>query len=1345
MIERQVQQIFPKPAQDAISVRIGFSDFLSRSNIVLLGEPGAGKTYLFKMAAEAAGGRYMTVRQFLNVPPNWANDHIFIDALDEKRGGRGDDDIIDALVQKLFASPPAALRISCRERDWLGESDLEAFQPYFEAHDSVTVLALHALRPEEQREVLESRGLHDVDSFLEEANRRELGEFLRNPQNLLMLAEVVAKNDSWPSTRAELFQKSTQLLLSEHNKAHLRKDGYGPEDLRSTAGALCALRLISGVEGLGIDEQSTDAEFPGFGTIPFLEKDKIRAALRRPVFVSTTDGAGVDYIHRTTAEYLAAQWLASKMNHGLPITRVTALLGLDGRPATELRGLHSWLPVFAPKFAHLFIDADPYGVFVYGDAALLSSEARVHLLSALSDLSRRDPWFRSDDQSRERLAALCDPAMDDAFRSILRLAEPNHAMRLLVLEALAAGNISRGLLIDVASVLIDTTGGLSERRAALRALLTGGDEGKRFVADACKGAIGWTSDAFYLRAEAISSLYGEAFGPSDVITLLTRLQIASEDVSRSVQTWMLTESVPADDASVILDGVPPPVRDNENSRRVGRNASTVSNVLTMLLIQVLKDSTRPSGAKLWIWLSNLTSYDGPSALAEHLRTALLNNKMLLLDALDEGIRTLSVNENWWKMLNDLRRKTQNTLSDQEMLYRLVAQLADLNADATKAANVYEAALSLACLSPTENVALFELLYAEGERADLREVRERALVSEISQWRIDDAQRKSRQFDADLVSNKQIRHSFGQNEQAIREGLLLNWLGWIAQAYFAQLSEVSHESPPRQRLTALLGEKYTSAALLGMATVLARPDLPTIDAVGKADVQGSIRAWWLAVIAALDERWNDNPSLDGLSDELISTAIAINLVCPTEERQGNTIRSLSHSWANATLKQRPELVRDAYVAVAAAGLDAGLPHVHGLHELRWKTELSQYRSAIGFQLLRRYPNAPAQQLQQLLECACSDSQMHADFLRLARDTLAPGHALDAEGHARWLVTAFAIAPAEFESLFVACAQTNPNAIWLLRDIAIPADVPSTRADQHVKFAVELRERIILLVGDRFPDTPHPVRGWSGNQNPWDASEFLKKMVNRISADASPEATASLARLLTNERIVTYRDFILHASASQRMRRLDAEYRQPTWAQTVTTLASGAPANAADLHALVVDTLSDIANRIANANNDIYKRFWNEDGYGKVTNPKPEESCRHVLIDFLRDRLQPLGVVIEPEGHMADGKRADLTVSHGLHKIPVELKRNYHAEVWDAAQTQLDGMYTADPGASRYGVYGIFWFGDARDRKTPLHPTTRSRPESAETMAEMLRYIVPFERRSHIAVLVFDVASPVSLES
>ena len=71
-----------------------------------------------------------------------------------------------------------------------------------------------------------------------------------------------------------------------------------------------------------------------------------------------------------------------------------------------------------------------------------------------------------------------------------------------------------------------------------------------------------------------------------------------------------------------------------------------------------------------------------------------------------------------------------------------------------------------------------------------------------------------------------------------------------------------------------------------------------------------------------------------------------------------------------------------------------------------------------------------------------------------------------------------------------------------------------------------------------------------------------------------------------------------------------------------LVYGVPTDIADLHVFVSEYLVDLGPVIAATNTDIYKRFWNEDRYGRIDRPKNEESCRDVLVDLLRPRLIPI---------------------------------------------------------------------------------------------------------------------------
>jgi hypothetical protein len=156
---RTVRQINTKPGRSQDKGPRPFSDFGDTPCLVLLGDPGAGKTHVFTHAAKADGARFIKARAFLSLPASTlAGQPLFIDGLDEQRAGRSDRGIIDALVAKLFEVNPPKVRVSCRVADWLGDSDLAGLQPFFDQHGETAVLLLQSLDRAEQLAVLAAMG-----------------------------------------------------------------------------------------------------------------------------------------------------------------------------------------------------------------------------------------------------------------------------------------------------------------------------------------------------------------------------------------------------------------------------------------------------------------------------------------------------------------------------------------------------------------------------------------------------------------------------------------------------------------------------------------------------------------------------------------------------------------------------------------------------------------------------------------------------------------------------------------------------------------------------------------------------------------------------------------------------------------------------------------------------------------------------------------------------------------------------------------------------------------------------------------------------------------------------------
>jgi len=67
-MDRTVRRIESTPSKARQDPTQAFSSYDDAANIVLLGDPGAGKTHTFRECAARTGGRYITARAFLVTP-----------------------------------------------------------------------------------------------------------------------------------------------------------------------------------------------------------------------------------------------------------------------------------------------------------------------------------------------------------------------------------------------------------------------------------------------------------------------------------------------------------------------------------------------------------------------------------------------------------------------------------------------------------------------------------------------------------------------------------------------------------------------------------------------------------------------------------------------------------------------------------------------------------------------------------------------------------------------------------------------------------------------------------------------------------------------------------------------------------------------------------------------------------------------------------------------------------------------------------------------------------------------------------------------------------------------------
>lgn len=1314
-----------------------FADFGMARNLVLLGDPGAGKTHVFKEAAAAEGGRFLRSRAFLAMPAHMlAGQSLFIDGLDEQRSGRTDRGTVDALVTKLFEVNPAKVRISCRVADWLGESDLAGLQPYFEQHGKTPVLLLQSLSRGEQLAVLAAQGAGqaEADAFLTGAVERGLGDFLENPQNLIMLWGAVQVG-SWPATRKALFEVSTGLWLQEANQERARSGSgsYSAAELRPIAGAVCAARLLSDVEAISLTDQEGTEGIPGYRSVTFFPPERVQAALGRRVFDAGPEPETVDYSHRTTAEYLAAEFLAKQVDKGLPFGRVVALMGVDGHPAAELRGLHAWLAVHLRAHADALIEADPYGVLAYGDAASLTPSSCACLVRALDRLSTENPWFRSGNWESKAIGGLARPDMVGEFRAILNNPNSGFGVRSVVVDALALGPPIPAMLPDLVTALARQASPMAERLHALTALLRYGVAGETAIGQVF-GSLGKTTNDLRLRAEIIRAFYGRSYGAADVVALLNDAQTGDEAASTGL-FWNLADDIPLADLSAVLDGIVVP---NEETRGFDRRAWEAGTFYARILVRAWRAPGPMDPARVINWLRKRVAFKGGNneSRARDLRAVMGETPERLTELALHFFQTVSLDENRWLSWHRFREALLFELNTDALLDLALAELLATAPGSDRRLFLCDIAFSL-CYHATEPHAsqVFDQLFALPDvDAALAATRARATVSNLPD-RYFEGRTSRGEVDTEETREKQ-QQDFDRDVGQIRSGLHAGWLLHIMRIYFAQYNDVDRVATPRARVAAWLGEERTDAALEGLAASLSRDDLPPLAEIVSSTAQQQYADWWYVLAAGLNERVSAGQGLSNLPDDFLKGMLVFDVAHPVYVPRDGVEHVMVHPWRKELLEQRPELVRDAYLEMARARLARGHEFADGLHELLTDVAFESYRADIVLGLLRDYPNSSPFRLDEMLSAAIKLPVLHDRLLALAQTVLAGG-VVDPRQRDLWLATAYMLAPAAFESDVRQRAAANPTFVFDLRDKSGFA-----RRDEPAQpLPLPMVEFMAQLAGSHFPNASHPSSGWSGDTNAWDAADWVRSLISVISASPSRAATDALERLRDHSQLASYRPHVLHDLANQRQRRRDANYDRPGWPQTVKAVANLSPATVADLHALLVAHLVDLKHRIARANTDIFKQFWNLDSHSKPDKPRPEEACRDDLVTLMRPSLLPLGITVEPEAHMVADKRADISVAMPSRKVLCELKRDYHAEVWTAIQGQLERFYAHDPDAKGFGVYCVFWFGDKRPYPIPAPPNGMNRPQSAAEMEQMLVNLMPQDMRQRLAVIVIDVSGVV----
>ena len=1347
-------------------------DWKDEAAYVLLGPPGSGKTTIFKHQAECQGGQCVTARDFLTFDdrPEWHDTTLFIDGLDETRAGTTDGRTpLDSIRAKLDRMGRPRFRLSCREADWFGANDRDQLRKVSPS-GVVKVLRLDPLTDQDIHNILRGAlGIEDSEEFVAAAQRKSLDGLLVNPQSLKMLAAAVGAAEVWPETRTQTFDMACRTLLAEHNEEHriASPDPGGIADLIEASARLCAVQLLTGAAGYALPGADSDQHFLGLDRLPGTEREILRRSLQSKLFESPTERRMVP-IHRQVAEFLAARYLAALVENGLPVGRILALItGYDGVVVSELRGLSAWLAAHSKPSRSEVIARDPLGTVLYGDTLHFSPEEKRLLLDGLERQTAANPRLIVTVQLDSRLGDIVSSDMESQVREILTAPAREDSWQsfvVILLEALQHGEPLPMLADPLKELIRDGTRWPRIRDRAVNLFVRHHrddtqalTELKELTADVYAGRVADSDDA--LLGRLLSTIYPKAISETEVIRYLRVPQRPNHSPEYDY-FWngQLPKRSTRHQLATLLDQIVERYDDLVADERAhGRPAFFIGCLPSNLLARfLLLSGDDVDLTRLFHWLEPAAkagdwTYDPDICREEsrEIRRWLESRpdawKTLLKMSLERCGERPDCTEPYW-FYSCMREEERGRLLG-------VARPRDFG---------------LWCLD--QAVAAKNRITADwliGEVAESLHYgrSDDGLSREAVSRRLDGFARLSDAFDrrmVELEAQTSDRDSSKPREQARLRTERPDWhdhvkphehelrgntarpqlLHELAKVYFGGYLNVRGNSP-RDRLNALLAGDggLVEAVLSGFRKTVDRDDLPSDTRVIRLGAVNRTHYLTLPFMAGLEEMAKTAPSGGiEIDQQRLRLALAVHYTVPMWPTARHPA-DRPPRWLTWTLSNRPEVAADVLIQSVLSKLRKGAESPAGIHELAHSPDHARVARLASMTLLRQFPVRCASGQLSSLNHLLLAARRHCDTNPLLAliDKKYADHRMGVAQRVHWLAAGLCIAPEAYVARLESYAAGKERRIRFLAEaVTKQFDISSDLECRRSALALRL---LIRLIGAS--SRPYSLGADSDDgiivTPQMNAADRVRDCIEQLASISTGEASCALEALSNDEDLHPWRSLLLDAAYRQEATRREAEFAYGDIDRVLETVASGAPANVADLAALTLENLNEIARTIRNGNTSDWRQYWNIDHHGRPQNPRPEDACRDALLSDLRSKLMHLGIDVQPEGRYANDKRADIRITYAGFNIPVEIKRSCHRDLWSAIRSQLIARYSVDPEAEGHGIYLVFWFGDTED----CRPTPSALGSPVVTSLELEDRLVSSlsaDERRKIQIRVIDVSIP-----
>lgn len=1310
---------------------ISESDCLSEGGIiVVLAEPGAGKTELLNSFARRLGVRSQRASIFRYSTTVPTSAVIVIDALDEV--ARQDPSAVEQTIVKTFESQASTVVFASRSSEWGNErnrfiEDCFGIKP--------NVVRLSPFDESEQRELFESLFPEEkFEAFLSEATRFGLLPILGNPMFFKLFVEGYIQGGRFFHSKHQIFKDAIDRLASDDGKGGSQTRRPPILQVVSAASEMFAKLLLSGSTGVSTVEQLDERGYPYVCSV-IKESTHALSALNSRLFTSTVNADFHEPVHRIVAEYCAAQYIAQRISDPtdrLSLRRCLALIAPNSVVRDELRGLLGWLAALGNQaLQETIIEIDPYAVLANGDPAQLTAKSKQLLLRSLRKLSESDPYFRRSDAWRQfnLVGFFTDDVVDD-IKIILRGRSDDSHLPQLILELLHNAEAVEPLTGDLRVFMLNSANEVTSRLLAHRCLSK--VPGYRSINDFEQLLDEGSPDALMIAASFVSTPSLRPIEKNLILRLLRQFALLGDAIfdsgpqrSTDVRYFItqLVNSLSYDHTVWLLDHLTAGLTCtcNAASEFDCHCRTSISKIVARLLDQYFELGEEEHNPKhIWGWSKNL-KFEREASSKESRAVAFLQEN----DELRQSIHILAFENTTqpsqiWETICHLRWGSPHE--------GLRFKHQDVDAIVDYGFNTNNLKLWEAFVPPHNR-------HSKEKKQDTLRFKMRAQARGkpefMAQWiRLDRHWRSSQHPLQFLRRNKR----FKLRDQLVRDSNLAHLqanrsrieqgVDWWWNQHFAQNYLYFPEDLPR-----IVDDINTAEKALANCIVSRSTRTPTLGELARGHGQHIVGVLHAGCLI----HFRMNGSLADI-DEKILRAVKTDLGGARCYRNGEI--ELLEAEVDARIFQSETDIE----VFAREFIEPTLSNPQGEHNNLWflehKVAFQFLQSKLGAEWLEQHNSAPLETIGRLFDlCAkvCSRSYLVTLIEKRCQELLwTAGKAEDDVTKARrkfWALRHFFFSDTDAFDIW-SDALSEADSIFFVEQRA-----GRFNHGEATGWPTLNANKIFLIVETYvlvWPKVPLP-RSW-GSDSPKEetAYRFIRDAIWRIEQDDPIRSIPVINRMLSDSRFSDFYNDLRSMKMAAIRKKGVRDFRLATPSEIFALIDEGGIASVEDMRALLVEELELAQRWLKGAETDPLEMFWPQ---GKRVD---ENTARNRIVERLQLRMTALNTSVVIEHHMAGSNRCDFTATKIIdgrsHLLVCEVKGQWHPKLFTAAANQLNDLYAVHPDAASQGIYLVLWFGaDVKVAGKTNHGYT-----TPEELCSAISTTMPPELHGLIDVHVLDLS-------